>query len=63
MKLLNALPPLSKVLMENSIDAGASKIDVEIMAGGTSFIRITDNGRAMTREDVQALPFFGMQMK
>ncbi|MDQ0203399.1 DNA mismatch repair endonuclease MutL [Pectinatus haikarae] len=42
-----------KELMENSIDAGASKIDVEIMAGGTSFIRITDNGRAMTREDVQ----------
>lgn len=42
-----------KELMENSIDAGADKIEVEIMAGGTSFIRITDNGKAMSREDVQ----------
>lgn len=42
-----------KELMENSIDAGATKIEVEIMAGGTSFIRITDNGHGMSREDVQ----------
>lgn len=42
-----------KELMENSIDAGADKIEVEIMAGGTSFIRVQDNGRAMSREDVQ----------
>lgn len=42
-----------KELMENSIDAGSTKIEIEIMAGGTSFIRITDNGRAMSREDVQ----------
>ncbi len=42
-----------KELMENSIDARATKIEVEIMAGGTSFIRITDNGHGMSREDVQ----------
>ena len=40
-----------KELVENSIDAGASRIEVEIMAGGTSFMRVTDNGCGMTRED------------
>ena len=33
-----------KELMENSIDAGADKISVEIKDGGTKLIRITDNG-------------------
>ena len=33
-----------KELVENAIDAGASAITVEIKEGGTSFIRITDNG-------------------
>ncbi|WP_182185635.1 DNA mismatch repair endonuclease MutL [Pectinatus frisingensis] len=42
-----------KELMENSIDAGATKIEVETMAGGTSFIRISDNGHGMNRDDVQ----------
>ena len=38
--------PLSvvKELVENAIDAGASSITVEIRAGGTDFIRVTDNG-------------------
>ena len=34
-----------KELVENSIDAHADKIEVEILAGGTSFIRVTDNAR------------------
>jgi len=42
-----------KELMENAIDAQSDKIEVEIMAGGTSYIRITDNGHGMSREDVQ----------
>ncbi|WP_196594553.1 DNA mismatch repair endonuclease MutL [Pectinatus sottacetonis] len=42
-----------KELMENAIDAQSDKIEVEIMAGGTSFIRISDNGIGMSREDVQ----------
>lgn len=33
-----------KELIENSIDAGASKVTVEIQNGGISKIRITDNG-------------------
>lgn len=41
-----------KELMENSIDAGATKITVEIKNGGVRYIRITDNGCGISREDV-----------
>lgn len=41
-----------KELIENSIDAGANKITVEIKKGGVSFIRVCDNGKGMSREDV-----------
>ncbi|MBE6642115.1 MAG: DNA mismatch repair endonuclease MutL [Ruminococcaceae bacterium] len=41
-----------KELIENSIDAGASKIAVEIKRGGVAFIRVCDNGKGMSREDV-----------
>lgn len=40
-----------KELVENAIDAGASAIEVEIAAGGASYIRVTDNGCGMSRED------------
>ena len=40
-----------KELVENAMDAGAPRIEVEIMAGGTSFMRVTDNGRGMSAED------------
>ena len=42
-----------KELVENSIDAGATKIEVEIMAGGTSFMRVSDNGKGMGLEDAK----------
>ena len=42
-----------KELVENAMDAGATAIEIEIMGGGVSFIRVTDNGRGMTREDAQ----------
>lgn len=47
--------PLSviKELVENSIDAGADNITVEIQRGGVSFIRVTDNGCGMSREDLE----------
>ena len=42
-----------KELVENSMDAGATQIEVEIMAGGTSFMRVTDNGKGMSVEDAR----------
>lgn len=41
-----------KELVENAIDAGASAITVEIKDGGTTFIRITDNGAGIQKEEV-----------
>lgn len=41
-----------KELLENSIDSGASSITVEIKNGGTTFIRISDNGCGISEEDV-----------
>lgn len=41
-----------KELVENAIDAGADKITVEIKEGGISFIRITDNGCGIAKEDL-----------
>jgi len=40
-----------KELLENSIDAGATRIRVEIEAGGRKLIRIVDNGHGMGRDD------------
>ncbi|MGB1259505.1 MAG: DNA mismatch repair endonuclease MutL [Akkermansiaceae bacterium] len=40
-----------KELVENSLDAGASHITVEIQRGGTALIRVTDDARGMSRED------------
>lgn len=41
-----------KELVENSIDAGANAITVEIKEGGAGFIRITDNGTGIEEEDI-----------
>lgn len=40
-----------KEMVENSIDAGATSVTTEIKNGGLSFLRITDNGSGMSRED------------
>lgn len=42
-----------KELVENSIDAHADKIEVEILAGGTSFMRVTDNGDGMDNQNAR----------
>lgn len=46
-----------KELIENAIDAGSTAITVEIKEGGISFIRITDNGCGIPKEQV-ALAFY-----
>lgn len=47
--------PLSiiKELIENSIDAGASSIIVEIKNGGKSYIRVTDNGSGIVSDELE----------
>jgi len=42
-----------KEMVENSIDAGASNITVEIKNGGISYIRITDNGKGIAPDDME----------
>lgn len=42
-----------KELVENAIDAGADAVTVEIKDGGTSFIRVTDNGGGMEKSQVE----------
>lgn len=41
-----------KELLENSIDSGANKVDLEIDQGGVKLIRIRDNGAGITKEDL-----------
>ncbi|MCO4758403.1 MAG: DNA mismatch repair endonuclease MutL [Oceanospirillaceae bacterium] len=41
-----------KELLENSIDSGANKVDLEIDQGGVKLIRIRDNGGGITKEDL-----------
>ncbi len=42
-----------KELVENSIDAGATQVTVEISGGGRSLIRVSDNGSGILRDDVE----------
>ena len=42
-----------KEMIENSVDAGATHITVEIKHGGTTYIRITDDGCGIARDQVK----------
>lgn len=42
-----------KELVENAVDAGATKITVEIQGGGVRYIRVTDNGSGILRDDIK----------
>ena len=44
---------VAKELLENAVDAGATKITIEIRNGGMTFLRVTDNGCGMTAEDAR----------
>ncbi|MBN4053711.1 DNA mismatch repair endonuclease MutL [Haliea sp. AH-315-K21] len=41
-----------KELLENSLDAGSDRIDIELEQGGTKLIRIRDNGQGIDKEDL-----------
>ena len=43
-----------KEMVENSIDAGANNINIEIKNGGISYIRITDNGKGIEKDGIAA---------
>ena len=42
-----------KELIENSIDAGATSISIAVKGGGVEFIRVSDNGKGMSGEDIR----------
>lgn len=42
-----------KELLENSLDAGATQIDIDIQAGGTQLIRIRDNGNGIPQDELR----------
>jgi DNA mismatch repair protein MutL len=42
-----------KELVENSIDAGSTKIEIDIENGGKNLIRITDDGKGMSKDDLE----------
>ena len=42
-----------KELLENAVDAGASKVTIEIKNGGMTYLRVTDNGCGMSAEDAR----------
>src|SRR5438552_13250930 len=48
-----------KELAENALDAGARRIDVELLGGGRELIAVRDDGRGMSRADLESccLPF------
>ena len=41
-----------KELLENSVDAGAQRIDIDLDAGGTELIRVVDDGRGIAADDL-----------
>ncbi len=43
-----------KELIENSLDAGATAVTVEIMRGGVTYMRVTDNGSGIASEDAES---------
>ncbi len=43
-----------KELVENAIDAGSTRVDIDLQAGGKSLIRVADNGFGMSAQELEA---------
>ena len=52
-----------KELVENSIDAGAHNVTVELREGGIKYLRVTDNGPKLTPEQFARLTGYGESVK
>ena len=44
-----------KELTENALDAGATTVEIEIADGGSSYMRVSDNGSGMSEEDAKKI--------
>src|SRR6059036_4288774 len=49
---------VAKELVENAIDAGATRIVIDVESGGRRLLKITDDGEGMTRDDAVLAFFF-----
>ena len=43
---------VAKELLENAVDAGATNITIEIKNGGRTYLRVTDNGKGISAQDL-----------
>jgi DNA mismatch repair protein MutL len=51
-EVVNAPVDVLKELLENALDAGATRLEIELKNGGKNFLRVTDNGQGISREDL-----------
>lgn len=51
-EVVNAPVDALKELLENALDAGATRLEIELKDGGKTFVRVTDNGQGISKEDL-----------
>lgn len=51
-EVVNAPVDVIKELLENALDAGSTRLEIELKNGGKTFLRVTDNGQGVSREDL-----------